>query len=37
MKKATSRILLILFIFLSAWLDAKVTISKIEYFPARIC
>jgi type IV pilus assembly protein PilQ len=34
MKKATSRILLILFIlFVGLGLDAKVTISKIEYFP----
>jgi len=34
MKKATSSILLILFIFATGfWLDAKVTISKIEYFP----
>jgi len=34
MKQTTSRILLILFIFLAGLgLDAKVTISKIEYFP----
>jgi type IV pilus secretin PilQ/predicted competence protein len=34
MKKTTSRILLILFIlFVGLGLDAKVTISKIEYFP----